>query len=79
MATTEPAVGTPVDQGHLPAPRSLRKRRGPSAEGKPSLLVGVAAWAIGLLFAAPVLWMFLTSLHSETDAATNPPSTLASK
>jgi len=35
---------------------------------------GVAAWAIGLLFVAPVLWMVLTSLHSESDAATNPPS-----
>lgn len=35
---------------------------------------GVMAWAIGLLFVAPVLWMALTSLHSESDAATNPPS-----
>ena len=25
----------------------------------------------------PVLWMLLTSLHSETDAATNPPSFFA--
>jgi sorbitol/mannitol transport system permease protein len=31
----------------------------------------------GLLFAAPVLWMVLTSFHSETDAATNPPSVAA--
>ena len=35
---------------------------------------GVMAWAIGLLFVAPVAWMALTSLHSESDAATNPPS-----
>jgi len=35
---------------------------------------GVMAWAIGLLFVAPVLWMALTSLHTESDAATNPPS-----
>ncbi|WP_420814743.1 carbohydrate ABC transporter permease [Kineococcus siccus] len=35
------------------------------------------AWVVGLLFVAPVLWMVLTSLHSETDAATNPPSIAA--
>ena len=37
----------------------------------------LAAWAIGLIFVAPVLWMLLTSLHSESDAATNPPSIAA--
>ena len=37
-----------------------------------------AAWGIGLVFVAPVLWMLLTSLHSESDAATNPPSVAAS-
>jgi sorbitol/mannitol transport system permease protein len=40
-------------------------------------LVGLAAWLVGLLFAAPVLWMVLTGFHSETDAATNPPSIAA--
>jgi len=38
---------------------------------------GVVAWIVGLLFVSPVLWMVLTSLHSEPDAATNPPSFLA--
>ena len=42
-----------------------------------NVFVGIAAWIIGLLFVAPVLWMVLTSLHSEPDAATNPPSFLA--
>jgi sorbitol/mannitol transport system permease protein len=37
----------------------------------------LAAWAIGLIFVAPVLWMALTSLHTESDAATNPPSVAA--
>jgi sorbitol/mannitol transport system permease protein len=37
-------------------------------------VLGALAWAIGLLFVAPVLWMALTSLHTESDAATNPPS-----
>ena len=36
--------------------------------------VGVAAWIIGLLFVTPVLYMLLTSLHSEPAAAPNPPS-----
>ena len=38
---------------------------------------GLAAWLLALLFAAPVVWMILTSFHSETDAATNPPSIAA--
>ena len=40
--------------------------------------LGVLAWAIGLLFFAPVAWMVLTSLHSEADAAANPPALAAS-
>jgi sorbitol/mannitol transport system permease protein len=37
----------------------------------------VLAWVLTLLFFAPVAWMVLTSLHSESDAATNPPSIFA--
>ncbi|MEU3250349.1 carbohydrate ABC transporter permease [Streptomyces sp. NPDC006997] len=40
--------------------------------------LGVTAWLAGLLFVAPLLWMVLTSFHSEPDAATNPPSLAAS-
>jgi sorbitol/mannitol transport system permease protein len=40
-------------------------------------LLTVVAWLVGILFIVPVLWMVLTSLHSETDAATNPPSLFA--
>ncbi|MGW0821220.1 carbohydrate ABC transporter permease [Streptomyces sp. NPDC002845] len=40
--------------------------------------LGVAAWLAGILFVLPILWMVLTSLHSEADAATNPPSIAAS-
>nr|WP_225213083.1 carbohydrate ABC transporter permease [Janibacter melonis] len=40
-------------------------------------MLSVAAWVIALLFVAPVLWMILTSFHSEADAATNPPSFFA--
>jgi sorbitol/mannitol transport system permease protein len=41
------------------------------------VLLSVLAWVIGIIFVFPVLWMLLTSLHSETDAATNPPSFFA--
>jgi sorbitol/mannitol transport system permease protein len=37
----------------------------------------IGAWAVTLLFFAPVAWMVLTSLHKEADAATNPPSPFA--
>jgi sorbitol/mannitol transport system permease protein len=51
------------------------RQPGPTVGG---VLLGVAAWVVGVLFFAPVLWMVLTSLHSEADAATNPPSLAAS-
>jgi sorbitol/mannitol transport system permease protein len=37
-------------------------------------LYGLAAWVAGSFFVLPIGWMVLTSLHSEEDAATNPPS-----
>ena len=40
-------------------------------------MLGLLAWAVGLMFALPVAWMVLTSFHAEADAATNPPSLLA--
>jgi sorbitol/mannitol transport system permease protein len=39
--------------------------------------LSLLAWLFGLVFVAPVLWMLLTSLHSESDAATNPPAIAA--
>src|ERR1044072_3643677 len=35
------------------------------------------AWFVRILFVLPVLWMLLTSFHSESDAATNPTSLAA--
>ncbi|MFI1351979.1 carbohydrate ABC transporter permease [Streptomyces sp. NPDC020898] len=40
--------------------------------------LGMTAWLAGILFVLPILWMVLTSFHSEADAATNPPSLAAS-
>ncbi|MFJ2950203.1 carbohydrate ABC transporter permease [Streptomyces sp. NPDC087226] len=49
--------------------------------GRPGRLrasaLGIVAWLAGLAFVAPLLWMVLTSFHSEADAATNPPSVTA--
>ncbi len=53
--------------------QAIRHRK-PSNAGR---LLGVLAWAVGLMFVSPVLWMILTSLHKESDAATNPPSFFA--
>jgi sorbitol/mannitol transport system permease protein len=52
-------------------PENVRPRN------RAGMLLGLLAWIIGILFVFPVLWMLLTSLHSETDAATNPPSFFA--
>jgi sorbitol/mannitol transport system permease protein len=52
------------------APRRPRRERG-------GFILGLVAWLIGILFVVPVLWMLLTSFHSEADAATNPPSLAA--
>lgn len=62
-----PVAATRTPEGE---PRAPRKPRG-------GALLGLAAWLIGFLFVVPVLWMVLTSFHSEEDAATNPPSLLA--
>ncbi|MFI8234349.1 carbohydrate ABC transporter permease [Streptomyces sp. NPDC085900] len=40
--------------------------------------LGLLAWLVGIAFFLPIAWMALTSFHSESDAATNPPSFAAS-
>ncbi len=42
-----------------------------------AMLLSALAWIISILFVLPVLWMILTSFHSETDAAANPPKIFA--
>lgn len=51
------------------APRVRNRNRARRGAG-----LGLLAWLTGLLFFLPIAWMALTSFHSETDAATNPPS-----
>jgi sorbitol/mannitol transport system permease protein len=66
-----------TDTGPIPATRTEtgRPRRRQKPRGGPAL--GLLAWLIGVLFVLPILWMVLTSLHSESNAATNPPSVFA--
>jgi polyol transport system permease protein len=68
------ATSTTADTVDEPVTRQAALRR---ARRNYAPLLGLAAWVVGLLFVAPVLWMVLTSLHSEADAATNPPSIAA--
>jgi sorbitol/mannitol transport system permease protein len=66
-----------TDVGPVAATRTPEGEERAARKPRSGALLGVAAWLIGLLFVAPVLWMLLTSLHSEEDAATNPPSLAA--
>ncbi|GAA2070649.1 carbohydrate ABC transporter permease [Streptomyces albiaxialis] len=69
-----------------PKPRAAGKRAARKPGGDPVATakqrrrnagLGLLAWVVGILFALPLLWMALTSFHSESDAATNPPSLAA--
>lgn len=56
------------------ATRHYRHQKPPRS----GIILSVIAWLVGLFFVFPVLWMVLTSLHSEPDAASNPPKFFAS-
>jgi sorbitol/mannitol transport system permease protein len=62
----------PVPAAHDERGRPVKKRR----EGA-NVWLSLLAWIVGILFVLPVLWMVLTSFHSEADAATNPPAVFA--
>ncbi|MGK5113793.1 carbohydrate ABC transporter permease [Geodermatophilus sp. CPCC 205506] len=66
-----------TDVGPVPATRTSEGEPRRPRKPRSGLLLGLVAWVIGFLFVVPVLWMVLTSFHSEEDAATNPPSLLA--
>jgi sorbitol/mannitol transport system permease protein len=76
--TTETGTRTPQDAAVPPAPRRRRQRKvkdDAAASAGPGW--AIFAWVLTLLFFLPVAWMVLTSLHRESDAATNPPSVFA--
>jgi sorbitol/mannitol transport system permease protein len=71
------------DSGHRakvsPSPRGFRRKKVVEDDiaEKGGWAWTTIAWFLTLLFFAPVFWMVLTSLHSEADAATNPPTPFA--
>jgi len=73
------AIGARTKQPPLPATVGLGsgRRAGRRPGRRKGAALGIVAWLVGLLFFSPILWMLLTSLHSETNAATNPPALFA--
>jgi sorbitol/mannitol transport system permease protein len=61
----------------LDAPRATAPPAPPRRRNPAGAVLTVLAWVVGVLFVLPVLWMVLTSFHSEENAATNPPSLFA--
>ena len=66
-----------TDVGPVPATRTRGGAPRPDRKPRGTLLLGIVAWLVGILFIIPIAWMLLTSFHSEADAATNPPSIFA--
>jgi sorbitol/mannitol transport system permease protein len=66
-----------TDTAPIPATRTPKGQPRKKGTSRAGLVLSVIAWLVGFLFVLPVLWMLLTSLHSEPAAATNPPSLAA--
>jgi sorbitol/mannitol transport system permease protein len=66
-----------TDTAPVPATRTVRGEPRRKQRSRAGLVLTLIAWLVGILFALPVLWMALTSLHSEPDAAKNPPALAA--
>jgi sorbitol/mannitol transport system permease protein len=68
-----------VDTGTAPVPATRDERGKPVKKRRDAagVWLSLLAWVVGILFVLPVVWMVLTSFHSEADAATNPPAVFA--
>lgn len=47
------------------------------ARKRGGIFLTALAWITGVMFVLPVAWMILTSFHTESDAASNPPKVVA--
>jgi sorbitol/mannitol transport system permease protein len=70
-------MSTITDTAPVPATRDEAGQPRKKARSRGGLVMTIVAWLVGILFVLPVLWMVLTSFHSEADAATNPPAVFA--
>jgi len=70
-------MSTATETAPVPAARDERGRPVKKRPEGANIWLSLLAWVVGILFVLPVLWMVLTSFHSEADAATNPPSVFA--
>ena len=79
MSTTADTARNPFAPEDEAAVKTRRRARKVKDDTSASAGPGwtLLAWVLTLLFFAPVAWMVLTSLHQESDAATNPPSIFA--
>lgn len=68
MSTTTARTAAPARTAPGAEPRK-KSRGGP--------WLSFLAWVVGILFVLPVVWMVLTSFHSEANAAKNPPAVFA--
>jgi sorbitol/mannitol transport system permease protein len=66
-----------TDVGPIPATRTTSGVPREPRKPRSGVLLGLVAWLVGIIFILPILWMLLTSFHSEESAATNPPSLAA--
>ncbi len=70
MSTITETAPVPATRDERGEPKKKRRERG-------GMVLTVVAWLVGITFVLPVVWMVLTSFHSEAAAATNPPSVFA--
>jgi sorbitol/mannitol transport system permease protein len=54
-------------------PANVAAKRAPKKRPT-NVALGIVAWIVAIIFVIPVLFMILTSFHSESSASTNPPS-----
>ncbi|MEU8818759.1 carbohydrate ABC transporter permease [Actinoplanes sp. NPDC048796] len=66
-----------TDTAPVPATRDERGRPVKKRKEGANIWLSLLAWVVGILFVLPVVWMVLTSFHSEANAAQNPPAVFA--
>ncbi len=66
-----------TDTAPVPATRDERGRPVKKRREGANVWLSLLAWVVGILFVLPVVWMVLTSFHSEANAAQNPPAVFA--